>query len=274
MKWRTGLLVIAIVFGSCDKNISHNCNSFGADLAPGSVLDTITLNDGRNAVLLSTAACRYDTLILNDPIPDVVDTIPDVEDTIPANEDTVRSLIMGFGSSTIDRWDLQSAFPNKSMKKAGYKGGFIDQLLHLTDTIRRVKPDQILLYAGSNDVIAGKTTSQVTDALQGLMRKIWNENPGIHITYITMHPSDTAFRVRSEINGNTGVQTMEYVNANMKKWIISEHSNHASIVESYSAFLAWNPKRIDMMYYEPDKLHLNQTHGYPKLNELVRSLLK
>ena len=160
------------------------------------------------------------------------------------------------------------------MKKAGYKGVFIHHLLQLTDTIMKVRPRQVLLYAGSNDVIAGNKTSEVTIALQALMRKIWDENPDVHITYITMHASDTAFKVRSANNGETGIQTIEYVNANMKNWITADHSHHASIIESYTHFLAWNPKRINTRFYEPDKLHLNQSHGYPMLSELTAPKLK
>jgi hypothetical protein len=175
---------------------------------------------------------------------------------------------MGFGSSTIARWDLERAFPNKKMKKAGYKGALIDELLQLTDTIRKVKPTQVLLYAGSNDVIAGNTTDNVTLALQGLMQSIWEENAGVHITYITMHASDTSFKVPF------GTETIESVNENITRWIQKNHSHHASVVESYSSFLALNPKRIDLKYYEPDKLHLNQTYGYPKLNALTAPKLK
>lgn len=274
MRLRIGIFAIGLFLASCAKEVSTGCPSLGANLAPGSVVDTITLTNGKQAVLTYAGQCLYDTVIIEDSIPDIVDTIPDNKDTIPIVEDTVLSVIMGFGSSTIDRWDLQGAFPYKKLTKAGYKGTFISQLLQLTDTIRKVNPRQVLLYAGSNDVIAGKTTSEVTIALQGLMRKIWDENPEVHITYITMHASDTAFKVHSGNNGQTGIQTIEYVNASIKKWITSDHSHHASVIESYSSFLAWNPKRIETRYYEPDKLHLNQTDGYPKLNELTRPKLK
>ena len=263
---------LILVFGSCNKSVSKDCDAFGANLLPGSVLDTITLGNGKKALQLSTGECRFDTLIIEDNVPDIVDTIP-YKDTIPGSEDTVKTVIIGFGSSTIARWDLQTAFPDKTIRKAGYKGSFLHQLLELTDTIRKVKPQQVLLYAGSNDIITGKSVSEVTLALQELMSKIWDENPDVHITYITIHASDTVFKVQSD-NGQLGIETLEKVNANMIDWITNHHGHNASVVESYRSFLRYDPKRIDVNYYEPDKLHLNQTLGYPKLNELTSPILK
>jgi hypothetical protein len=195
------------------------------------------------------------------------------KDTTTISPKLTSDTIFAFGSSTIAQWKIEGIWPGKIIRKAGYGGRTAVQLYQLTDTIRKVNPKQVLLYAGTNDVVARRTTSQVTQALKDLMLKIWAENPNVHISYITMHPSDTAFKLKST-SGETGIQTIEYTNRNIKNWINTYHSHHADVIETYSGLLEWNPKRVKASHFQADKLHLNQLTGYPYFNNRVFPALK
>jgi DNA-directed RNA polymerase subunit L len=195
-----------------------------------------------------------------------------ITDSIP--KDTIKRRTMFFGSSTPAQIDLKLFPDSVNMIKAGYGGRTWYMLQALTDTIKRAGITHVFLYSGANDILAKRSVSQMTVDIQNLMRKIWTENPNIHITYVTTHPSDTAFKIKLKDGVTTGIQATEYVNRNITNWIANYHAQHASVVNSYGTFLLWNPKRVNTTYFNADKLHLNRSQGQPKLVSLMLTQIK
>jgi lysophospholipase L1-like esterase len=181
--------------------------------------------------------------------------------------------IVFFGSSTISQWHIEEAFAGYPVKKAGFGGKTWSSLLQLTDTIKKLNPKQVVLYSGDNDVIARKSVGSMSLNIQKLCEKIYEENPGVVITFLYTKPSDTAFHITYSDGITTGINGIEYVNRNMQKWGEQNHPDDFNVVDSYIPFLSWQPKRLAEQYYQKDKLHLNQTYGYPVLNELLAPML-
>jgi lysophospholipase L1-like esterase len=215
------------------------------------------------------------TPFLNVLKPTIIDLLNRTEPPVIDSTDTVTRPVkrMFFGSSTPAQIDL-SLFPDSvKMIKAGYGGKTWLMLQGLTDTIRRSGITQVFIYSGANDYLAKRTVPQMTTDIQNLIRKIWAEIPGIRVTYVTVHPSDTAFKIIMKDGVTTAAQAIEYTNRNIINWITNYHKDSASVVNSYGSFLLWNPKRLNTQYFKSDKLHLNAA-GQQRLANLMLPLIK
>lgn len=181
--------------------------------------------------------------------------------------------IVFFGSSTIAIWNLEESFPGYPVKKAGFGGKTWAGLLQLSDTIMKLNPKQVIIYSGDNDVIAHKSVTSMCTTIQNICEKIWAYNPNVKVTFLYTKPSDTAFKVVYKDSVTTGINVIEYTNRNITKWGKENHPDKFEVIDSYTPFLSWSPKRLNEMYYKSDLLHLNQTYGYPVLNALVEPKL-
>src|SRR6187200_3014504 len=66
------------------------------------------------------------------------------------------------GSSSIRLWDLAKYFPNLSALNRGFGGSqMIDSVYHADLLVIRHKPRTVIVYAGDNDLAAGKSPQQV-----------------------------------------------------------------------------------------------------------------
>ncbi len=215
---------------------------------------------------------KCDTTYIDDTT--VVDPEPEPEPIpVPEPEPEEKNIVF-FGSSTIVQWNLGQAFPDKKIKKVGYGGKTWTQLTALVDTISKLNAKQVVIYSGDNDIIARRSVAQMTVDVQKLINRIWTLVPDAHVTFLYTKPSDTAFKITLSDKVTTGIMGIEYTNRNIANWSKNSHSHHLNVVDTYSPFLLWNPKRLSEKHYQADKLHLNQSTGYPVLNKLVGPLLK
>ena len=137
----------------------------------------------------------------------------------------------------------------------------------------KLNPKQVILYSGDNDIIAQKSVASMTKTIQDICEKIWAYNPNVQVTFLYTKPSDTAFKVTYKDSVTTGINVIEYTNRNITKWGKENHPDSFDAIDSFTPFLSWSPKRLNEMYFKSDLLHLNQTYGYPVLNELVEPKL-
>jgi lysophospholipase L1-like esterase len=218
---------------------------------------------------------RPDSIHLNSYVPFYALLKPLVEakfygiDTVDVKP---RAKRLFFGSSTAAQMDMTLFADSLGMTKAGFGGKTWIGLQALTDTIRKVGPAQVFIYSGANDYLAKRSVAQMTVDIQNLFRKVWSENPGIHLTYITTHPSDTAFKVIMKDGTTTAAQAIEYTNRNIVNWIRNYHSDSASVVDSYGSYLLWSPKRLNASYFGSDKLHLNRAGKVVLANLMAKAI--
>ena len=87
--------------------------------------------------------------------------------------------ILFLGSSSIRKWTtLARDFPNHRVFNRGFGGSQLDDSVYFFDRIvAPYKPKMIVLYAGSNDINAGKTPQRVFDDFKTFVGKVHAELP-------------------------------------------------------------------------------------------------
>jgi len=99
--------------------------------------------------------------------------------------------ILFVGSSTIRMWTtLSEDFPKLPVINRGFGGSQIaDSLRYADRIIIPYHPRRIVLYAGDNDLNAGKSPQQVLADFSQLVEKIHAALPNVPIDFISIKPS-------------------------------------------------------------------------------------
>jgi lysophospholipase L1-like esterase len=104
---------------------------------------------------------------------------------------TTRSRIVFTGSSSIRMWEtLGNDFPGQYVINRGFGGSQISDVVHYADRIIVPhKPPLVVVYAGSNDIDAGKTPQTVAADFKTLTTRIWSRLPATSIAFISIAPN-------------------------------------------------------------------------------------
>ncbi len=98
--------------------------------------------------------------------------------------------IVFVGSSSIVRWPLANSFPNQPVIQRGFGGSQLSDSVHFADRIViPYRPATVILYAGDNDLGAGKTPQRVLSDYQKFVAKVHKALPETRILYIAVKPS-------------------------------------------------------------------------------------
>ncbi|MEO7934692.1 MAG: SGNH/GDSL hydrolase family protein [Dokdonella sp.] len=99
--------------------------------------------------------------------------------------------VLFIGSSSIRFWEsLQADFPDVPIIRRGFGGSEIRDTTHFADRIIiPYHPRLIVLYAGDNDLAAGRTPEQVRDDFVGFVKRVRRDLPDVGIAYIAIKPS-------------------------------------------------------------------------------------
>lgn len=95
--------------------------------------------------------------------------------------------IVFVGSSSIRKWTtLAEDFPNHQVLNRGFGGSQLVDSIHFADRIvLPYEPRMVVLYAGTNDIHAGKSPEQVFADFQAFVEKIHAKLPKTEIAYIS-----------------------------------------------------------------------------------------
>lgn len=95
------------------------------------------------------------------------------------------------GSSSVRMWNsLATDFPGKPVLNRGFGGSQVRDAVHYADAIAvRYRPRMLLLYAGDNDINAGRTPAQVRDDVRAFIARIRRDLPDTPIAYLAIKPS-------------------------------------------------------------------------------------
>jgi lysophospholipase L1-like esterase len=96
--------------------------------------------------------------------------------------------IVFVGSSSIRLWKtLAQDFPKHRVLNRGFGGSQMEDSVHFADRIVvPYEPRMIVVYAGGNDINAGKTPEQVFAAFKEFVAKVRAKLPGTAIAYISI----------------------------------------------------------------------------------------
>ena len=95
------------------------------------------------------------------------------------------------GSSSVRMWEtLAGDFPGVPVLNRGFGGSQVrDATWHLEQVALRYRPRQVVLYAGDNDIDAGRTPEQVLADVQSFVAALRARLPGVRVGYLAIKPS-------------------------------------------------------------------------------------
>src|SRR5262245_54068620 len=94
--------------------------------------------------------------------------------------------IVFVGSSTIRMWKTADAFPDLKVINRGFGGSEISDAVRYADRIvLPYRPRIVVVFAGGNDINAGKTPEKVADDFKALVAKIHGALPRTRVYYLS-----------------------------------------------------------------------------------------
>jgi len=100
------------------------------------------------------------------------------------------------GSSSIVMWNLEESFPEYEVINRGFGGSQTADSVHFADRIVIPhEPDVVFLYAGDNDIAAGKSPEQVFEDYKVFVAKVHEALPKTKIVYIAIKPSTARWKL-------------------------------------------------------------------------------
>lgn len=99
------------------------------------------------------------------------------------------------GSSSVRMWrTLAEDFPGRPVLNRGFGGSQLRDATWYADEVAiRYRPRQVLLYAGDNDIDAGRAPQQVLADFRAFVARIRRDRPRVPIAYIAIKPSPARF---------------------------------------------------------------------------------
>ncbi len=94
------------------------------------------------------------------------------------------------GSSSTRLWKLDESFPGKGYANVGFGGSEIRDSTHCAARlIAPHKPKAVVLYAGDNDIAAGRTPGQVAADFKAFVAAVRTDLPEAKVYFIPVKPS-------------------------------------------------------------------------------------
>ncbi len=175
--------------------------------------------------------------------------------------------IVFIGSSSIRLWtSLQQDFPSERVLNRGFGGS------HISDSVGFVErivvpyaPPLVVMYAGGNDIDAGKTPAVVAADFQAFTARVWSRLPRTPIAYISIAPNPARWHEVDRVRG-----------ANSLIAAACQADPRLYFIDVFPRMLGADGKPRGELFLE-DRLHMNR-HGYevwiPLVRETIQAVLK
>ena len=107
-----------------------------------------------------------------------------------------KNAIEFIGSSSVKRWTTLAAdFPGHKVFNRGFGGSHLSDSVAFADRIViPYQPKLVVLYAGDNDIAAGKSPEQVFTDLKAFVAKVQAALPETRIACISIKPSPSRMK--------------------------------------------------------------------------------
>jgi len=117
--------------------------------------------------------------------------------------------ILFVGSSSIVRWDVQKSFPKLPVINRGFGGSQIADSVHFAPRIvLKYKPRIVVLYAGDNDLAAGKSPETVVADFTAFVQTVRKALPETRILFLSIKASTRRWKMADKIrDANTRIAT-------------------------------------------------------------------
>jgi lysophospholipase L1-like esterase len=108
--------------------------------------------------------------------------------------------IVFVGSSSIVGWKLEEYFSGLPVIKRGFGGSQLADSVHFAPRIvTRYEPKTVVLYAGDNDLAAGKSPEQVAADFDAFVKVVHEKLPKTKIIYIAVKPSIARWKLIDKV---------------------------------------------------------------------------
>ena len=169
--------------------------------------------------------------------------------------------IVFVGSSSIRRWDTAASFPDLKIINRGIDGTELSDAVRYVDRlVVPYQPRLVVVYAGDNDISAGRTSEQVVVEAERFVSRVRAKLPDARIVFIGVKPSILRW---------TQVDRMRLVNVMLKAFC--ERDDRVAYVDVDGAMLGWDEKPRRELFVE-DGLHMTP-EGYRIWTTLLRPFL-
>ncbi|HUE70205.1 MAG TPA: SGNH/GDSL hydrolase family protein [Pirellulaceae bacterium] len=110
-----------------------------------------------------------------------------------------RDGIVFIGSSSIRRWDLKKSFPELPAINRGFGGSQLaDSVKYVPRIVVPYRPKTVVLYAGDNDIPAGKSPQQIADDFAAFVKAVRSQLPETKIIFLAIKPSPSRWKFYEE----------------------------------------------------------------------------
>jgi lysophospholipase L1-like esterase len=170
--------------------------------------------------------------------------------------------IVFVGSSSIRLWtNLAAHFPGLPVVNRGFGGSQLADVYNYADRlILPYRPQQVVIYAGGNDLHEGKSPEIVFGDFVALVKKIRSELPSTRISFISVGVSPSRWKEAGEVRR---------LNSLIELWCRRHEVDFIDVVP-----LMLGPDGLPKAdLYVDDRLHLNEK-GYSLWREAVMPYLR
>ncbi len=173
-----------------------------------------------------------------------------------------RNAILLIGSSSMVKWtNAPAQFPEHRLINRGFGGSHLSDSVAFVDRIVvPYQPQLVVLYAGDNDIAAGKSPEQVLADYKEFVAKVLSALPETRIAFIAIKPSPS----RSKFIG-----AIKNANRLMQEFIAGQPK--LIYVDVYTAMLGVDGQPRAELFVS-DQLHLNEA-GYQLWAGILKPVL-
>jgi lysophospholipase L1-like esterase len=171
--------------------------------------------------------------------------------------------VVFIGSSSIVKWtSLAQDFPGVKVINRGFGGSELaDSVFYVDRVVIPYHPRTVVLYAGDNDLNAGKAPETVHADFKRFVTKIHASLPETRIVYIAIKPSPSRWKIKDKV-----------VSANSLIAAECARDKRLAFADVYKPMLdAKGEPRPEL--FVKDMLHMNES-GYAIWKPVVAPLLK
>jgi len=167
--------------------------------------------------------------------------------------------IVFVGSSTIRLWkSLADDFRDYPVINRGFGGSELADSVYFADRIViPYKPRLVVLFAGTNDINAGRSPQQVCDDFKAFVAKVRAALPETRIAYLSISPAPVRWS-----------QADRQQEANRLIQEVIRQGDNLDYIDEWSQFLGPDGKPREELF-QPDRLHSNEA-GYKLRAQIVR----
>lgn len=187
----------------------------------------------------------------------------EIDSIVEIKSASTKNVILFTGSSSIRLWkNLKEDFPRHNVVNMGFGGSNMKDLLFYThEIILPLKPTQVFIYEGDNDIASGMSPEQIIGSADSIVTLIRKTLPNSELIFISAKPSLRRWHLRDKYQA---------FNQALLQW--TKKKSNVKFADVWTLMLDGNGN-VQQDIFVSDQLHLNDK-GYSIWQEAIGKFLK